>query len=127
MRYRRVTYQYTISTRAESARSAVAVEPLSWRPSADLVESATEIRLVVELAGVAEDDIEILLFENAMVIQGRRDLPVSPADGVFRAAEIRHGPFRLELALPPTIDHRGVTASFDRGLLSVSLPRRDGG
>ena len=42
-------------------------------------------------------------------------------DSVFFMAEIRQGPFRLELPLPATIDQERVEARYDQGLLRMTL------
>jgi HSP20 family molecular chaperone IbpA len=47
-----------------------------WRPDADAYETETTIEIVVDLAGVGEDDFELQLFEDALVVEGRRQLPV---------------------------------------------------
>jgi HSP20 family protein len=93
-----------------------------WRPAADVSESADRVEVIVDLAGVDEDDVEIQLFEDALVIEGVRRLPGSRR-GMYHAAEIRHGPFRLEVRLPARADADRVEASYERGLLTVSLPK----
>jgi HSP20 family molecular chaperone IbpA len=40
-------------------------------------------------------------------------------------AGIRLGPFRLDLRLPAPVDADRVEARFERGLLRVTLPKRD--
>jgi HSP20 family molecular chaperone IbpA len=43
---------------------------------------------------------------------------------VYHAAGIRQGPFRVELPLPAAVDADGVSATYDRGLLRITLPKR---
>jgi HSP20 family protein len=93
-----------------------------WRPAADVSESADRVEVVVDLAGVEEEDVDIQLFEDALVIEGVRRLPGSHR-GVYHAAEIRHGPFRLEVRLPARADADRVEATYERGFLTVSLPK----
>jgi HSP20 family protein len=95
-----------------------------WRPAGDTYETATMIEIVVELAGVEEEDFEVQLFEDAVVVAGLRRLPTGREGAVYHAAGIRQGPFQLELALPVPVDPEGVEASYDRGLLRITLPKR---
>jgi HSP20 family protein len=94
-----------------------------WRPDADVYETQEAIGVVVDLAGVDEDDFEVQLFEDALVVEGWRLLRAS-ADATYLAATVRQGPFRVELALPAPVDADRVEARYERGLLHVTLPRR---
>lgn len=98
-----------------------------WRPDADVVETSGEITVTVELAGVDEEAMAILLFEDVLVIEGRRELPPCAGDGVYHVAAIRQGPFRIEVPLPARIDPKGVVARCERGLVRVRLPKANEG
>jgi HSP20 family protein len=133
MRYRRLSYRYAMVLRPgqtwpvgeiwESERLRLLVEP-RWRPDADTYETATTIEIVVELAGVDDDDFEVQLFEDALVVEGRRRLPACHEGAVYQAAGIRQGPFRVELPLSAPIAAERVEVHYDRGLLRISLPKR---
>ena len=93
-------------------------------PTRDTYETATTVEIVVDLAGVDEDDFEVQLFEDALVVEGRRRLPSCQEGAVYHAAGIRQGPFRVELPLPAPVDPERVEARYDRGLLRITLPKR---
>jgi HSP20 family protein len=132
MRYRRLSVQYARRVGVGQGwpfdegwrvdRLRVLVQP-GWRPDADVYETATSVELVLDLAGVEEDDVEIQLFADALVVEGRRQIPVSEPGARYHVAGIRQGPFRVELALPAPVDAERVEARYERGLLRVSLPR----
>jgi len=134
MRYRRQSYRYTVIAREATAwtlappwRGHVLAFTLGhsyWRPDADLWETAQAIEVVVDLAGVDEDEVDVQLFEDALVIEGRRDLPAYDADTVYHAAGVKQGPFRLELPLVAPIQAEAVQARYERGLLRISLPKQ---
>jgi len=133
MRYRRLEYRYT------AVGPRIAAWPLSvwrgevlswtagrpqWRPDADMCESAHGIDVVVDLAGVEDEAVEVQLFDDALVIEGRRELPACDAAAVFHAAGIRQGPFCLELPLPQAFAAEDVEARYERGLLRIALRKR---
>jgi HSP20 family protein len=133
MRYRRVTYHSaTLRIAAQSWPLAGAWEREAlrllaharWRPAADMAETSRSIEVTVDLAGVDEDDFAVQLFENGLVVEGRRQLPSCGEDAVYHAAGIAQGFFRVELPLPAPIDPEGVEARYERGLLHVTLPKR---
>src|SRR5262249_17359937 len=100
------------------------VEP-RWQPDADTYETAATIEIVVELAGVDEDDFEVQLFEDALVVEGRRRLPACQAEAVYPLAGIRQGPVPVERPLSAPVDADRVEVRYDRGLLHVTLPKRE--
>lgn len=98
-----------------------------WRPPCDVYETSQEWVLEAEIAGVEEADLEVLLYEDGLVVQGTRSWR-GPASGErdlrVHAAEIRYGSFRIALRLPPALDRTRARASYDRGLLVVRIPKR---
>lgn len=133
MPYRRVTYRSaTLRIGAQAWPFAAAWEQETirllvqarWRPATDVAETARSIEVTVDLAGVDEDDFEVQLFDNGLVVEGRRQLPSCGDDAVYHAAGIPQGFFRVELPLPGRIDPHHVEARYERGLLHVTLPKR---
>jgi HSP20 family protein len=132
MRYRRLSYRYMVVGSGqtwpfgelwERDRLRLLVEP-RWRPDTDTYETATTVEIIVDLAGVDEDDFEVQLFEDALVVEGRRLPPSCQEGAVYQAAGIRQGPFHVELPLPAPVDPERVEARYDRGLLRIRLPKR---
>jgi len=132
MRYRRLSYRYTMTVRSSQSwpighdwpgdRARVLAHP-RWRPDTDTYETPMALEVIVDLAGVDEDDVELQLFQDALVIEGRR-LPAACQEGaVYQAVGIRHGPFRVEVPLPAPVDLERVEARFHRGFLRVTLPK----
>ena len=94
-----------------------------WRPPVDYRESDGELAVKIEVAGMTEEQFEILLYQDVLVIEGDRPWRSSGAEARFHLAEIRYGPFRLELPIPGDIDRERVTARYEQGFLTVHLPK----
>ena len=94
-----------------------------WRPPVDYCETNTELAVKIEVAGMTEEQFEILLYQDVLVIEGDRPWRSSGAEARFHLAEIRYGPFRLELPIPFDIDRERVTARYEQGFLTVHLPK----
>jgi HSP20 family protein len=133
MRYRRSSYRYAMVIRSGHAQPLGhrwPSDPVSlllqnrWVPDSDTYETARSVEIVVDLAGVDEDDFEVHLFEDAVLVEGHRRLPAPHEEAVYHAAAIRRGPFRLEVALPAPVDSERVEARYERGLLRITLPKR---
>jgi HSP20 family molecular chaperone IbpA len=130
MRYRRLSYRYAMVVQSgqpwpfgdvwQSDRPRLVAQP-RWRPDSDLYETATTVEIIVDLAGVDEDDFEVQLFEDTLVVEGQRQLPACDGSAVYHAASVRQGPFQLTLPLPVSVDPERVEARYRRGLLSITL------
>jgi hypothetical protein len=78
----------------------------------------------MELAGMREEDIEVTLYEDALVVTGRRDEDPDHGDTTFyHEAQIRYGTFRAEVLLPTAVDRDHVEARYENGFLRISLPK----
>jgi HSP20 family protein len=94
-----------------------------WRPPVDYCETGGELSVKIEIAGMTEDQFEILVYQDVLVIQGERPWRSSGAEARFHLAEIRYGPFRFELPIPGGVDRERVTARYEQGVLTVHLPK----
>src|SRR5688572_25902875 len=132
MRYRRLSYRYTLLVRDDPTwtatdtwygeRTALPSLP-RWRPETDVYETTGTVEILVDLAGVAPDDIEVQLFDDGVIVEGHRQLPPSETSAVFHAARIRQGPFRAALPLPAHVDSGRIHATYENGILRLTLPK----
>lgn len=98
-----------------------------WRPPADIHETPEAILVKMELAGVREEDLDVTLYEDALVVSGRRDDDMDHTGEIYyHEAQIRYGPFRAEILLPGPIQRDGVEAHLEYGFLRVTLPKAEG-
>ncbi|HTI15247.1 MAG TPA: Hsp20/alpha crystallin family protein [Dictyobacter sp.] len=138
MRYRYVTYRYNDGSQKQleqhyrqllndalrQSQQAMLHQSTTWRPLADILESAELFRVKVELAGMREEDIEVTLYEDALLISGERRDDHENQDGFsYHEAQIRYGPFRVEVYIPTPVVRDEVTAHYENGMLSVDLPK----
>ena len=133
MRYRRLSYRYAVVMQTGPAWPLPGIwgsdRPrllgrVHWQPDMDTYETPTTVEVIVDLAGIDEDEVEMQLFEDALVVQGRRELPACQAGAIYQAAGIRQGPFQLEIPLPSPVNPDAVEARYERGLLWITLPKR---
>jgi len=95
----------------------------SWKPQMDMYETAREIIILAEIAGVRKEDLELEISSKAIKICGRRkDLP-EMEKGTYRLAEIQYGHFERFLFLSAPVDTEKVTALYSNGYLKITLPK----
>ncbi|MBA2462970.1 MAG: Hsp20/alpha crystallin family protein [Actinobacteria bacterium] len=94
-----------------------------FRPTVDCFHSAEphQLTVVLELAGIDADDVEIVVEERSLTVAGERRRP--RVDGqVYQQMEIEYGLFQRRIQLSEDVDVTKATASYERGLLTVTLP-----
>ena len=79
--------------------------------------------VTAEVPGVEGGDIEISVVGDTLTLSGSRQ-PDEPGEGgMYHRRERSHGRFTRAVKIPFPAEPDGVEAVFDRGVLSVSLPR----
>lgn len=107
------------------SRPVLSPSDTSWTPEADIYETEHEIFVVVNLAGVQKDDIEVTFHNNRLRIAGNR-LRILPAGSAthFHHLEIGRGEFDRVLRIPVQVENSGIKASYVDGLLTVRMKKR---
>lgn len=109
---------------AGSKPPQVRFSPAGWEPAIDVYETDDEIVVIVELAGVKESDIEILVDRDKFTIRGeRRKAVVTSVRRTYYQMEIMSGPFVRSIALPVAVDTTESKAYYEDGLVEVILPK----
>lgn len=93
------------------------------QPLLDVVENASEVAVLVEVPGVAREDLEVTVEGRTVVVAGRKRSACPEGVVRFHRVEREEGRFerRVEL-LHPVDTHRG-RARLTGGLLVVAFPR----
>ncbi len=139
LRYRSVTYRYIQGSQQElerryhqlwhelvrqSQQQTLMHRPSQWRPPADIHETPDAITVKIELAGMRGDDIDVTVYDDALVVSGERhDDHVHDDTICYHEAQIRYGPFQVEIIIPMEIERTKVEAYYDGGFLKVLLPK----
>ncbi|MGB3128972.1 MAG: Hsp20/alpha crystallin family protein, partial [Dehalococcoidia bacterium] len=109
---------------AGSKPPRIRFSPAGWEPAIDVYETDDEIVVIVELAGVKESDIEILVDRDRFTIRGeRRKAVVTSVRRMYYQMEIMSGPFARSIALPVAVDTTESKAYYADGLVEVVLPK----
>lgn len=96
--------------------------PETALPGVDIYENPEEILLLVEMPGVAREDIRIDLDNGRLALSGTR-----PERGSRQPLYAEFGPveFRRSFSVPQTIDGSKVKAELRDGVLNLHLPKSE--
>jgi HSP20 family protein len=94
-----------------------------WIPSMDLVETEEHFVLRADLPGLSQEDVAIELEDNVLTVSGERRAEHEDKKEGFYRVERSFGQFRRSLTLPDGVDADAITATFDKGVLEVRIPK----
>jgi HSP20 family protein len=92
----------------------------AW-PSVEVVQSDKDVRISAELPGLDEKDVEVLVDDDVLTIRGEKRSETE--DQERRFSERYYGRFERVIPLPFAVEEDKAEASFNNGVLTVTLPR----
>jgi HSP20 family protein len=90
-----------------------------WSPPTDVYETEKAYVTRVEIAGMREDDFEVLVEDNTLLISGSR--PDLTERRAYQQMEIRFGKFSTAVSLPGPINMEQAHAEYKDGFLTVVI------
>ena len=93
-------------------------------PRFDVAETDDAIEMSAELPGIDEKDVELTLGDGVLTIRGEKKAEKETKEKDYYLSERRYGSFVRSLRLPGSIDEGKIKATFDKGVLKVTLPKR---
>ena len=90
---------------------------------ADVVETADEFRVTLELPGVAREDVTVEARGRLLTIQGDRHFERETGGGLYQLLERSYGPFSRRFTLPKGVARSEIAAVMKDGLLVVTMPK----
>ena len=96
-----------------------------WQPAVDIYETEESIVIKAELPDVEQKDIEVRIEDNTLTIKGERKHEGDVKKENYHRIERYFGSFQRSFSLPTTIRQENVTAVCDKGVLTITLPKKE--
>lgn len=94
-----------------------------FQPRIDVVDDGEALRITAELPGMDREDLQTSIEGGALVLRGEKKQDIrSEENGCYRL-ERAYGTFMRTIPLPDDVDVDKVNAKFDKGVLTLSLPK----
>jgi HSP20 family protein len=93
-----------------------------YRPQVDVVrtDDPPTVSIFIELPGIDPKAVKLVAAPRGVIISGERQRPKNY--GHIEQMEIEYGPFQRQVLLNEDVDPESATATYERGVLRVSLP-----
>lgn len=92
-------------------------------PPINVAETEDEYRITAELPGLSQDQVDVRLDEDVLTIRGEKKFERKDDAEDYHLVERSYGTVQRSLRLPVRVDAEQVQASFDNGVLQITLPK----
>jgi HSP20 family protein len=96
------------------------------RHAVDVIETPEAFKVVTDAPGFTAKDINVELHEGKLTISGERQVQTEEdaADGKYHVQERHFSKFTRQFQLPKNIMDDSVAANLDKGVLTVTVPKK---
>ncbi len=97
----------------------------TWVPALDVRESQDRFDVTVDLPGLEPGDVNVTFEDGMLSISGKREFSVEDRGETWHRIERSFGTFARSMRLPQTADTERIEATFDKGVLTISVPKTE--
>lgn len=99
-------------------------ENLTITPSINLVEDKDSFKVEAEMPGLGEEDVKVSISDGVLTVKGEKTVSTKNDKKNYLSREIHYGRYERSVALPDSVDVEKAKASFKKGMLWVTMPKR---
>lgn len=94
-------------------------------PPVNIRETDTTYEVELSAPGKSKQDFNIDLDENVLTISSEQKSESNADEGRFTRREFSYTSFRRAFTLPETVNEDQISASYENGILRITLPKRE--
>lgn len=95
----------------------------TFRPVVDVSETVKSYEIRAELPGLEEKEVELTLSDGTLTLKGEKKFEHEEKKADVHVSERSYGSFRRSFTLPQEADAEKIAAAFDKGVLTVTVPK----
>ena len=109
----------------ESPSDQLALRSSRWGLlTAEVQETAGDVIVRIEAPGMEAEDFDLDVVENYLLVRGEKHAQRERNEGRYSILECAYGRFERAIPLPIRVDEAQGKASYQRGVLTVTLPKQ---
>lgn len=95
------------------------------RPLVDVSETDDALMISADLPGMDEKDIDVTITNGILTLKGEKRAETERKDKNYHMMERSYGSFTRSFRLPETVDEDKCSANFEKGVLTITLPKTE--
>ena len=95
----------------------------SWMPDVEVSETENEIVVRADTPGMDEKDLSVSLLGDTLILKGERKQQKEEKSKHLHRMEMAYGGFERSILLPVPVDTDKMSATLNKGVLEVHLPK----
>ena len=97
----------------------------TWKPAVNVYEDKDSMYIEAQLPGIDMKDVNLSVTDHALELRGERKVEHEEKKDGYHFREARYGAFARTFALPSYVDPGKAKASYERGVLTISVPKQE--
>jgi len=110
--------------REAAVREAGPQTAVTYVPDVDIMENSEAIRLLADLPGVEQKDVDVTVENNILTIEARAAIR-NPEGFTLAGQEYGIGKYHRDFTLSNAVNVEKISARVKHGVLEVVIPKRD--
>jgi HSP20 family protein len=109
---------------ALNGTSAAVSEAASMSVRLDVKEDDKSYAVTADLPGLKESDVDVTFDDGVLTIRGEKKVERDEKKDTWHLVERSYGSFARQISLPAGIQEDKIEAKFDKGVLTITLPKQ---
>ena len=93
----------------------------------DVEDRDGEFVVTADVPGYSKEDIDVTIADRTLKIRAERESETEETDADYLRRERRRTSASRSVRLPAAVDEEGISATYKNGVLTITLPKREGG
>jgi HSP20 family protein len=95
---------------------------IAWIPTVEISQLDGKYHILAELPGLSPNEVRVEVDDDAVILQGERQVEREANEGGIRRSERQFGMFYRRIPLPEGADPEQAKAKFHDGILEITMP-----
>ena len=103
----------------------VGADSVTSQPAVNVVETKDAFRLEIAAPGYDKQDFSLQVEKDYVTIEAKKEVSAEQSEERFTRREFRYESFKRSYKLPETVNQEAINAVYDKGILNVTLPKKE--
>lgn len=98
---------------------------MTLQPSVNIAEGEKEYRIELAAPGLEKEDFKVNLEDGILVISSEKEMSETEKNEKFVRREFHYASFKKAFSLPEEVDLEKIDAVYEKGILKMTLPKKE--